>query len=120
MIQASCHCGAVRLEIAHSPQSLTDCNCSICRRLGVLWAYYPLGAVTVHGEGEETQTYVWGDRQIAFHRCRTCGCVSHWRSFDSSRDRIGVNARLFDLADTEGVTVRLLDGARTERYLDET
>ena len=40
MIEATCHCGAVRLKAPHPPQSVTDCNCSICRLLGVLWAYY--------------------------------------------------------------------------------
>jgi len=37
MIYASCHCGAVELEIDVAPQDITDCNCSICRRYGVLW-----------------------------------------------------------------------------------
>jgi hypothetical protein len=40
MIEASCHCGAVKLEIQSAPNGVTDCNCSICRRYGVLWAYY--------------------------------------------------------------------------------
>jgi len=40
MIRASCHCGAVRLEIDAPPSEVTECNCSICRRYGVLWAYY--------------------------------------------------------------------------------
>lgn len=45
MIEASCHCGAVRLEIEKAPTEITDCNCSICRRYGVLWAYYTLDQV---------------------------------------------------------------------------
>jgi hypothetical protein len=32
MIEASCHCGAVRLEIDSPPAEVTDCHCSICRR----------------------------------------------------------------------------------------
>ena len=38
MIEASCHCGAVRLEIDSPPDEVTDCHCSICRRYGALWA----------------------------------------------------------------------------------
>ena len=38
---ASCHCGSVRLEVDSPPSEVTECNCSICRRYGVLWAYYP-------------------------------------------------------------------------------
>jgi hypothetical protein len=47
MIVASCHCGAVLLEITEAPPEITDCNCSICRRYGVLWAYYSPRQVVV-------------------------------------------------------------------------
>jgi hypothetical protein len=39
MLRASCHCGAVVLELARRPRTLTECNCSICRRYGALWTY---------------------------------------------------------------------------------
>ena len=51
MIQASCHCGAVVLDIAEAPSEITECNCSICRRYGVLWAYYALERVEVRAQG---------------------------------------------------------------------
>ena len=34
MLVASCHCGAVKIQIPRRPRTLTDCNCSICRRYG--------------------------------------------------------------------------------------
>ncbi len=40
MIRASCHCGAVVIEADRLPRGVTECNCSICRRLGARWAYY--------------------------------------------------------------------------------
>jgi len=40
MITGSCHCGAVHIAVAEAPASVKSCNCSICRRLGTLWAYY--------------------------------------------------------------------------------
>ena len=30
----------VSLEIDSPPEEVTECNCSMCRRYGVLWAYY--------------------------------------------------------------------------------
>ena len=45
MIEASCHCGTAKLAVARAPRSLTDCNCSICRRYSALWAYYPASDV---------------------------------------------------------------------------
>jgi len=118
MIRASCHCGCVRLEIDAPPAEVTECNCSICRRYGVLWAYYPPDRVRVLPPDQPTDTYAWDDRSIEFHRCQKCGCVSHWVAADRGRDRMGVNARLMDPENFEGARVRHLDGANTERYID--
>jgi hypothetical protein len=119
MIEASCHCGAVRLVCEVAPAEVTDCNCSICRRYGVLWAYYSPGLVTLHPPDAVTDVYMWDDRSIRFHRCRTCGCLTHWSAVDASRDRMGVNARLMPLDVVAAARVRRLDGADTEQYLDE-
>ena len=42
-LTASCHCGAVRIEVQRAPRTLTGCNCSVCRRHGALWAHDELG-----------------------------------------------------------------------------
>jgi hypothetical protein len=118
MITASCHCGLITLEIAAAPSEVTECNCSICRRYGVLWAYYSPRDVRVETRGATTQTYMWDDRSIAFHRCPHCGCVSHWSPVDPTRDRMGVNARLMPPEVLAKARVRHLDGADTEKYLD--
>jgi hypothetical protein len=118
MISASCHCGAVRMEIAEPPGHVTDCNCSICRRLGTLWAYYRPDQVRFIGARDATFSYVHGDKSLEFHHCRTCGCTTHWESVDKAyADRMAVNARLFDPADLQGVRVRKFDGADTWTYL---
>lgn len=49
MLTTSCHCGAVRLEIARSPRTLTQCNCSICRRYGAIWSYHRRNSVQLAG-----------------------------------------------------------------------
>jgi hypothetical protein len=118
MITASCHCGLISLEIAAAPSEVTACNCSICRRYGVLWAYYPPRQVSVSSAGAATDTYMWDDRSIVFHRCPNCGCVSHWAPVDTARDRMGVNARLLPPEILARARVRHLDGAVTEQYLD--
>ena len=93
-ITGSCHCGAVRLEVPHAPEWVASCNCSICRKLGSLVAYYPDdGGVRITGE---TVPYIWGDRMIALHHCPVCACFTDWRSTGESYGRVGVNARLLD------------------------
>jgi hypothetical protein len=116
-MEASCHCGAVRIEVEVPPAQLTSCNCSLCRRYGTLWAYYrPAQVRIVQGAGT-TVAYVQGERTLAAHHCPTCGCVTHWASLTGA-DRMAVNARLMDERDIEGVRVRRLDGASTWAYLD--
>ncbi|MFC0009789.1 GFA family protein [Devosia nitrariae] len=57
-VEASCHCGPVRLIVQAAPSEITECNCSICRRYGVLWAYYPKSAVTFEPAPPATHTYI--------------------------------------------------------------
>jgi len=118
-VTASCHCGAIRLEIERAPETVTDCNCSICRRYGVLWAYYRPVQVQIVASSDATDIYMWDDRSIEFHRCRVCGCVTHWAPVDRGRDRMGVNARRMPFEVVAAARVRKLDGAVTERYVDE-
>ena len=47
-------------EIPRRPRTLTNCNCSICRRYGVLWAYYKAETVQVTGAPLATMAYSWG------------------------------------------------------------
>ncbi len=114
MVEASCHCRAVVLELAAPPSSVVDCSCSICRRLGVLWAYYPPSEVKIRSESGATLAYVWGDRRLEFHTCRTCGCTTHWRAVHSAAPtRMGVNARLVDGRDKTNTQVQHSDGGGT-------
>ena len=112
MIRASCHCGSIRLEVDAPPTEVAECNCSICRRYGVLWAYYPPARVRVLPSDPPTDIYTWKDRSLEFHRCRVCGCVSHWAAADQEGDRMGVNARLMDPEVLAGARVSQVDGAR--------
>jgi hypothetical protein len=115
--QGSCHCGAVTIEIARAPSEVTSCNCSICRRLGTLWAYYSPADVRVTGA---TATYRWGNKTIDFHRCPTCGCTTHWSPLPNRKqDRMGINARLLAPEEADAARIRRLDGASDDwKYLD--
>ena len=119
MLTGSCHCGAVRVEVPRRPRTLTNCNCSICRRYGVLWAYYKPAAVHVVCEPGATSGYSWGRKNIRFVRCDRCGCVTHYERPNASPERsIGVNARMFEPEELGPVRIRRLDGASSWKYLD--
>ena len=107
MIEGSCHCGAVRWRFDGTPDSATACNCTVCRRYGVLWAYdYDGGLIHVSGP---TRAYEWGSRSLGFHFCPECGCVAYWRAIvprEDGRRRIAVNLRL---AEPEAVASIVID-----------
>src|SRR4030095_3734821 len=96
MIQGACHCGAVQWRFEAVPESATACNCTVCRRYGVLWIYDFEGE-GVHVSGP-TRAYVRG-KAIEFHFCPTCGCVAYWlaqRKDEAGRRRVAVKLRLDD------------------------
>jgi hypothetical protein len=90
---ASCHCGAVRFEV-EAPTQVLDCKCSHCRLYGGLWAYYPQRDVKF-ATPPDTFIYMWGDKELEFHHCRTCGCATHTTiKGTNDAEKIAVNARL--------------------------
>ena len=106
-MEGSCHCGAVRVTVAHAPADVTECGCSICRRYGALWAYYKVADVTMTGE---TQAYRWGRGHLDFVRCPTCGCVMGWRP-RGAYPECAVNARMLEGLDLDAVTRIVEDDA---------
>lgn len=118
-LTGTCHCGAVKLEASCPPTSVTECNCSICRRYGAKWAYYTASTAHVVCEPEAVCSYSWGDHEIEFYHCRKCGCLTHYESVDKSADyRIAINARMMSPEDIEEIPVKRFDGADTWKYLD--
>jgi len=117
MLTGNCHCGAVSIEVPERPRYLIECNCSICRRNGALWALYPSKAVRVVVRAGNTSEYVWGARKIKTIHCRTCGCTTHWEPLQCDADsEFGVNMRNFDPKEIEAVATRQFDGAETWSY----
>lgn len=108
----SCHCGAVTLELAEQPDYLFDCNCSLCSKHGVLWAYFDPSHVTISGE---TKAYSRADRDepaVSIHFCGSCGCSTHWTpAAHIPQDRMGVNMRLFSAEELTGIPLHFPDGA---------
>jgi hypothetical protein len=79
MHRASCHCGAVVLEL-QLPQGLVEprrCNCSFCRRRGTLVASVPLSALRVIEGQEWLQCYTFNTETARHYFCSRCGIHTH-------------------------------------------
>ena len=111
MLEGSCHCGAVRWRFDGIPDGATACNCTVCRRYGVLWAYDFEGE-GIHVSGPTT-AYMRGDKSLGFHFCPTCGCVAYWRALqanEAGRRRIAVNLRLTEPEPVADIPIDHFDG----------
>lgn len=110
-IQGTCLCEAVQLGAARLPRQVTQCNCSVCRRYGTLWAYYRRSAVSITAPRGGLESYSVRGGGLKFVRCRTCGCVISWDSRrKGAEQRMGINTRLLDHALMADVPVKVLDG----------
>ena len=110
MIKGSCHCGAVGWQFDGVPEGATACNCRVCRRYGVLWAYdYDGEGIRVAGD---TRAYIRG-KAIEFHFCPVRGCMAFWRAQekgDDGRRRIAVNLRLAEPDAVKHIPIDHFDG----------
>lgn len=113
MLRGSCLCGAVAWQFDGQPDGATACNCTACRRYGVLWAYdYEDEGIKVSGQ---TRAYVRG-KALEFHFCPVCGCVAFWRGLQpdqQGRVRIAVNLRLAQPEAVAQIPIDHFDGLDT-------
>ena len=112
----TCPCGAVSVTLPTPPEFIHDCNCSLCKRSGAAWGYFPSIAPTVDGD---TLSYQRADREtpvVEMHACPVCSTTTHFtltRTFkdrNPSADQMGVNMRLFNTEHLVGVELRYPDG----------
>ncbi|UYL10287.1 hypothetical protein B9G69_006805 [Bdellovibrio sp. SKB1291214] len=97
MIQGSCHCGNVKWKYKIAIESVTACNCGLCRRYGALWAYGASpSSIEVDGP---TTSYAWANKHNSFHFCTTCGGLAYYISnkpYENGEFRAAVNFRLVE------------------------
>ena len=77
--RASCHCGAVVLEI-DLPDGIVDarrCNCSICRRKGAVVGSVPFAGIKILQGEEALQLYQFNSKTAKHYFCKICGIYTH-------------------------------------------
>src|SRR5690554_2914686 len=105
-VRASCHCGGIELTLVRPPTEVVECHCSLCRRYGVLWAYYEVNEIQGMPGSGTTDSYAWGPKNVDFHRCVTCGCLVLWAPRAAGRTMHGINARLLPPEVLRAATIR--------------
>lgn len=77
-----------------------------------MWAYYTPDQVLVTYTQEKSKFYCWGDKEVEFHRCDLCGCVTHYVTTPKCDAKIlAVNMRMAENETLATIPVRKINGA---------
>jgi hypothetical protein len=93
-----CHCGRVRFRVTADLDRVTDCNCSMCTKKGILHLIVPQDAFELLSGKDDLATYTFNTGVAKHHFCRHCGIHSFYVP-RSDPDKIDVNARCRDDVD---------------------
>lgn len=107
-----CHCGRVRYEVTLALDRVGECNCSICTKLGALWAYAePHQFRLISGESA-LRDYQFNKRLIHHLFCGACGIESFGRGQrpTDGKEVVGINVRCLDNVDLAGLRRVPFDG----------
>ncbi|MFQ3230707.1 GFA family protein [Reinekea sp.] len=120
MLTAQCHCGNISLIADETPETITECNCSLCGRFGARWAYFKVSQIKINENTARNDTYRWGDGDIDFHFCPNCHCLTHYTGTGkpNEQDRFAINTRMSPDSETTSIRIRHFDGADTWAYID--
>jgi hypothetical protein len=109
----ACHCGKVTYEVDLVLEHAMSCNCSICRKRGLLLAFAPAEQFRLlSGEGH-LQDYRFNTGKIAHLFCRTCGVESFGQGEvpGTGAQMRAINLRCVEGVDLDTLPVRKFDGA---------
>jgi hypothetical protein len=117
MLKGTCHCGRTSWELEGEIASATACNCTLCRRYGVLWAYgYENDGVRASGELASYVRPGSAEPSLEILFCPTCANVVSWRGLRLGRKgkrRMAVNLRLTEPEAISTLPIDHFDGLNT-------
>lgn len=77
--KASCHCGAVQLELVlpNGIENPRRCDCSMCRRRGAIVASVKLDGLRVLKGKDKISLYQFNTMTAKHYFCSVCGIYTH-------------------------------------------
>jgi len=111
--EGSCHCGTVTFAVdAAVPAQAISCNCSHCRRKGLLLSFFPSSDFTLQSGDDALQTYLLNSHKIEHKVCATCGVEPFAYGVNpSGAETRAINLRCVPSIDLEQLELQKFDGA---------
>jgi len=115
MLELSCLCGQIRVEIDQRPDFVHACNCTLCRKSGAHWGYFHPSQVRVEGTAGRYSRADKPDPAASLAFCPDCGTTTHFTLTESAvaqfgDSMMGVNMALAGEDDLAGIELRFPDG----------
>jgi hypothetical protein len=111
--EGGCHCGRVRFRVRGDLADVTDCNCSMCSKKGILHLIVPQPQFELLSGRDDLTTYTFNTGVAQHHFCRHCGIHSFYVP-RSDPDKVDVNARCLDGVDPRTLAASTFDGRNWE------
>lgn len=117
-MHGGCHCGRVRFRVTADLDTVTECNCSICTKKGILHLIVPPENFELLSGKEDLATYTFNTGVAKHTFCKHCG-IHPFYVPRSDPDKIDVNARCLDDVDLSRLKLKFFDGRNWERAIQE-
>jgi hypothetical protein len=107
----SCHCGSVAFDVDVDLDAALQCNCSICSRLGAVWAFAPRSQMTLRTGADLLGDYQFGKKRLHHRHCTRCGIETFAEgAMPDGTPSVGVNLRCLDGVEVDKLSPRQFDG----------
>ena len=118
VMQGGCHCGRVRFRVTADLEKVTECNCSICTKKGILHLVVAPGQFELISGKDDLTTYQFNTNTAKHTFCKVCG-IHPFYVPRSDPDKIDVNVRCLDEADLAALPIKRFDGRNWETAMQQ-
>lgn len=113
-LSGGCHCGRVRFRVRKRSSTALECNCSVCRKKGLLHLIVHPSDFELSQGAEALTVYTFNSMKARHTFCRVCG-VQAFYTPRSHPDHVDVNVRCLDGDAAASFGVEAFDGRNWER-----
>ena len=117
-MDGGCHCGRVGFRVTADLDRVTECNCSMCSKKGILHLIVPPEQFELLAGKDDLTTYEFNTRTAKHYFCKVCG-IHPFYVPRSDPDKIDVNARCIDGIDLSKIAPKYFDGAHWEDAMQQ-
>jgi hypothetical protein len=117
-MQGGCHCGRVRFRVTADLDKVSECNCTMCTKKGILHLIVPPEQFELISGRDDLATYQFNTGTAKHTFCKVCG-IHPFYVPRSHPDHIDVNVRCLDDIDLAAIRAKPFDGRNWEASMAE-